>query len=190
VTSQQMYTNGNLVNYAKSDGHRVVVIPSQLASKLPGLVDTRGQEVLDLSGFCRAWDSGFTFKFIAPERLTANERAVFAQTGRIVALLGKRAPKVSQVLISETMRVDVSGYQVQGLWQPEDGSIVISRNQLQDIACYAGTLLHELTHAGSGTQDRTLEFEVQLTQTMGSIADRAMGTERSGATSPQGTSKP
>ena len=174
VTSQQMFTNGRLVDYAKNDGYRVVVVPVALATKLPGLLDAQGQPVMDLNVFYQAWDGGFTFSFVEPDQLGPAERAVFEQTKRIVGLLGKRGPKISKVLISETMRVDISGRQVLGLWRPEDRSIVIRRDQLKELGSYAGVLLHELTHARSGTEDRTLEFEEALTQLLGSVAEGAI----------------
>jgi hypothetical protein len=133
VTAEQMFTNSKLVEYAKADGYRVVIVPFTLAAKLPGLLDTTGQPVRDLDIFYRDWDSSFTFSFVEPEDLSPSERTVFEQTGRIMALAGKKRPRVNKVLISETMRLDASGYEFAGIWRPEDRSIVIKRNQLRDI---------------------------------------------------------
>ncbi|MGI8825187.1 MAG: hypothetical protein ACR2JC_06015 [Chloroflexota bacterium] len=51
---------------------------------------------------------------------------------------------------------------------------MIKRDQLQGLASYAGTLLHELTHATTGTDDRTLEFEEALTRLLGAVAKAAI----------------
>lgn len=63
VTSQQMLLNGKLVEYAKAGGNRVVVVPTALAAKLPGLLDTTGQPIRDLGAFHREWASEFKFNF-------------------------------------------------------------------------------------------------------------------------------
>jgi len=175
VTSQQMFSNSKLVDYARSDGNRVVVVPGALAAKLPGLIDAQGAPVRDLNVFYQEWDDSFTFSVIDPGDLEPSERTIYDQTKQIMTLLGRRRPKVANVLISETMRVDRSGYQFAGLWRPEDRSIVIKRDQLRDLSSYAGTLLHELTHAATGTDDRTLEFEEALTQRLGIVAATAIG---------------
>jgi hypothetical protein len=174
VTSQQMFNNGSLVDYAKAEGHRVVVVPTALAAKLPGLVDVRGQPIRNLDVFYREWDEGFKFTFIDPAALAPSERAIFDRTQNIMALLSWGRLKVSSVLISETMRVDRSGYEFAGMWRPDDRSIVIKRAMLRDLCLYAGTLLHELTHAATGTGDRTLEFEDALTQLLGTVAGAAL----------------
>jgi len=174
VTSQQMFNNSKLVDYAKADGYRVVVVPVALAAKLPGLKDAHGESVRDLDVFYQEWDDSFTFSFIDPDQLDPPERVVFDQTRRIMTLFGRKRPRVSKVLISETMRVDRSGCEFAGLWRPEDRSIVIKRDQLQGLPSYAGTLLHELTHAATGTDDRTLEFEEALTRLLGHVAKAAI----------------
>jgi len=176
VTSQQMFASGKLLDYAKADGYRVVVVPVSLAVKLPGLQDAHGGPVRDLEVFYREWDESFTFSFVSIEELNPLERAVFDQTKKIIALLGKTRPKISAVLISSTMRVDESGDEFIGLWRPDDRSIVIKRDQLQHLHLYAGTLLHEITHAASETDDRTLEFENALTQFLGIVAEAALSS--------------
>jgi len=175
ITAQQMHANGNLVDYARADGNKVVVVPNTLAAKLRGLKDAHGQPIRDLDEFYREWDSSFTFNFVQPGQLTPAERVVFEQTNAIIGLLNsKYGVRVSQVLISETMRVDRGGYEFTGLWRPEDRSIVIKRNQLRTLRQYAGSLLHELTHGATGTTDRTLEFEDALTRVLGGVAETAL----------------
>jgi len=175
ITAQQLHANGNLVDYARADGNRIVVVPNTLAAKLRGLTDARGRPIKDLDEFYREWNSSFTFDFVEPHQLTPAERSVYERTHAIIALLNnKYGVQVSQILISETMRVDRGGYEFTGLWRPEDGSIVIKRNQLRTLHQYAGALLHEVTHASSGTTDRTLEFEDELTRVLGSVAKTAL----------------
>ena len=59
-----------------------------------------------------------------------------------------------------------------GLWEEADGSIIVKRSQLQSLAKFAGTVLHELSHALSGAADVTLEFEHQLTEELGGTVAR------------------
>jgi len=51
---------------------------------------------------------------------------------------------------------------------------VIRRDQLGDLALYAGTLLHEVTHMVSGKVDGTLEFENALSRLLGVTATAAL----------------
>ncbi len=177
VTSQQIYADSKLIDYAQGDGYRVVVVPQSLAEKLPDLQDAAGAPVRDLNVFHREWGDSFRFRFVEPVDLDPSEQAVFDRTHSIMALLGRRKPRVKAVRISETMRVDRSGYEVGGVWLPDERSIVIKRDQLRDLPTYAGTLLHELTHAATGTDDRTIEFENGLTHFLGIVADAAISRQ-------------
>ena len=55
-------------------------------------------------------------------------------------------------------------------WEPAERRIVVRRDQLNGIASYAGTLLHEIGHMVSGTSDGTLDFEQVLTELLGRVA--------------------
>jgi len=59
-----------------------------------------------------------------------------------------------------------------GVWEPGEGWIIVKRSQLQSLADFAGTVLHELSHALSGAPDMSLEFEQQLTRELGGIVAR------------------
>lgn len=97
------------------------------------------------------------------------------RTGEIAALakvdLTRRKPLV---LISETMRLSQAGDPVLGVWEAADHRIVIRRDQLNDLARYAGTLLHEIGHMISGTSDGTLDFETELSRLLGMTASAAL----------------
>ncbi len=173
VTSQQMYANSKLVDYAQGDGYRVVVVPQALADKLPDLQDTTGLPIRNLDVYHHEWGESFSFQIVAPEDLSRDERAVYERTEELLRLLGwprKTSMKPRDVLISETMRVDRSGNEDVGQWREEDCSIIIKRSELRNLHSYAGTLLHELAHAATGTDDRTLEFEDALTDFLGVVA--------------------
>jgi hypothetical protein len=174
VTSEQMYLDGKLIDYAGADGYRIIVVPRSLATKLPNLQDISGQPVRNLDVFYQEWEDSFAFQFVDPADLNLSERNVFQHTEAISALLGKKCPRIKRILISETMRVDRSGYEAAGLWQPSDRSIIIKRDQLKNLRLYSGTLLHELAHAATGTDDKTIEFEDALTEFLGTVAEVAI----------------
>ena len=43
------------------------------------------------------------------------------------------------------------------------------RSQLQSVQAFAGTLLHELTHARTGASDVSRAFELGLTEVIGLV---------------------
>lgn len=172
VTSEQLLQGGSLITHARHDGYRVVVIPYMLASKLPTLQDIQGQPVRTLDAYRTEWNDSFRFTFVSPEQLTPEERAIYEQTKLLMRLLPPRMTRVKEVLISETMRLNsYNNYEAVGVWEEAESRIVIKRDQLRQRKLYAATLLHECTHALSGADDVTLEFEAGLTQALGVLAD-------------------
>jgi hypothetical protein len=61
-----------------------------------------------------------------------------------------------------------------GVWEPGEGRIIVKRSQLESLPRFAGTVLHELSHALSGAPDMSLEFEQQLTEDLGGLASRSI----------------
>jgi positive regulator of sigma E activity len=56
-----------------------------------------------------------------------------------------------------------------GLWEPDKGRTIIKRSQLAYLAYFAGTLLHEITHARTGFSDVSRAFELALTDVLGTV---------------------
>jgi hypothetical protein len=63
---------------------------------------------------------------------------------------------------------------VLGVWEGASQQIVIRRDQLEGLASYAGTLMHEIGHMTSRTNDGTLEFESELSRLLGITASAAL----------------
>jgi hypothetical protein len=164
------------VQYAVDDGYRAVIVPENIARKLATLTDLDGNPILDLSRYQQQWNESFTFSFVEPADLTAAERDVYALVDTLAAIaeVDLTAAGVRAVRVSETMRLNEHGDQVLGLWDPSERHIVIRRDQLGDPARFAGTFLHEVTHAISGTVDGTLAFEDALTTGLGVVANTAL----------------
>lgn len=180
VTAWELIEARSFVDHARDDGRRIVVVPENIRQKLPNLLDLSGAPMQDLGHYRAEWEESFRFTFVPADQLTPAERAVWEQTPRLFRLAGGRPRRIKGVRISETMRLQSAGYaEAAGLWDPEAQRIVVKRNQLATLATYAGTLLHELVHARSGTDDVSMEFEAALTAELGAMAARQLTGDRS-----------
>ncbi|MFC8526157.1 hypothetical protein [Nocardia sp. NPDC057227] len=160
------------LDYARADGFRLVLVPDDIAGRIGSLTDFDGASLYDLDGYRDIWNDSFTFRFVDPSHLHYTERQVYALTEPLLAALGIIPERIGvrAIMISETMRLNSAGNEVVGMYESAAKRIVIRRDQLAAPADYCGTLLHELTHASSGTVDGTLAFEGALTDQLGSLA--------------------
>ena len=171
MTPQELNSAREFVDRARDDGYRVVVVPQNIRRKLSGAVDITGAPIVDLERYKAQWNESFQFTFVEPKELRDDEQAIFAMTEAILGLRGGRPSNVHDILISETMRIGASGYaEAAGVWEPKEHRIVVKREQLSALGTYAGTLLHEVAHAESGTPDVSSGFEDALTAEAGSVA--------------------
>lgn len=169
VTAYDLMQGGAHIEYAKSEGFRIVVVPENLATKFTKTRDISGNPIMDLDQYKIEWNDNFTFQFVPIDKLTKSEREVFAHVETLVHWLSGNKNPVKEVLVSEIMRPDVSGFDAAGVWEPAERRIVIKRSQLRSLEAFCGTLLHEMVHAISDTSDCTLEFEGELTKALGII---------------------
>jgi len=161
----------DFVQRAMDDGYETVIVPDNIRRKLPGLLDAAGNPIRDLGQYRDEWQQSFHFEFIDPTVLSSAERAVWETLHKIFAVRGGRPKSVKDVRISATMRLMEGRYQeAVGLWEPAGGVIIIKRDQLSSKDRFAGTVLHELSHALSDAPDVSLEFEQQLTHELGHVA--------------------
>lgn len=175
LTAFELAYAADFVQRARADGYEIIVVPETIRRKLPGLRDALGNPMRDLDRYRNEWHDSFRFTFIDPADFTGAERAVWNTLPRIFAARGGRPRNVNDVRVSETMRLMEGRYQeAVGIWEPADGWIIVKRTQLQSLAKFAGTVLHELSHALSGAPDVTLEFEQQLTEELGSLVARSI----------------
>jgi hypothetical protein len=171
VTAEELGAARDAIDHARNDGYEVIAIPGNVRQGLVGLKDVDGNPVRDLSVFQKEWSDSFEFKFVAKEKLTRAERKVFDCSPRLAQLLGALPGCVKEIKISETMRPEFNtGRECQGLWEPDKRRIIIKRSVLADIQSFAGTLLHEITHAKSGFSDVSREFESKLTEVIGVLS--------------------
>jgi hypothetical protein len=175
VTAYQISENPSSIDHAKSDGYQIVTVPDNIYRSIQGESDLTGAPVRDLGVYQAEWNTSFTFDFIDPSKLSKTEREVFDLLPKIVALAGGMPRKVKEVKISRTMRVDfATGEDAVGLWDENTKSIVIKRDQLKSLHAFAGTVLHEITHAKTGFDDVTRDFENALTELLGIVSTVAV----------------
>jgi hypothetical protein len=178
LTPNQLRSGGSLVTSAQNDGHRIVVVPDSIASRLSDLQDIKGQPIRDLDSYRTEFNNSFEFKIVSLHQLSKKEQEVFSVKDVIINWLPKsQTENIKEIRISETMHVDYAGNETLGLWDPLDQRITIKRNQLGSIIDFSGTLLHEITHAFTGADDESREFEQGLTQLLGQLTSYALKKE-------------
>jgi hypothetical protein len=164
VTEQQYQTHAPMIDNMKRDNYQVVIVGETQGAKLQQVVERGVAPIRTFSTYEREYQASFQYEFVSPEQLDPNERSVFDLAPRVLELVGvtANAPKVR---ISETIRTtfDNTG----GVWDSDADAIVIKRSLLASPLNFAGTLLHEVAHATTGTQDATRDFENVLTDYLG-----------------------
>jgi hypothetical protein len=170
LTAFELAMAPDFLQRAVEDGYQVIVVPETISRKLPKLRDVLGNPIRDLNRYRNEWLDSFRFTFIDPADLGSTERQVWDALPAIFAARGGRPRRVKDVRVSETMRLMEGRYQeAVGLWEEAEGQIIVKRTQLQSLATFAGTVLHELSHALSGAPDMSIEFEQKLTEELGAI---------------------
>lgn len=175
VTAQQLLDEKDMVDRAREDGREIVTVPDTVASKLDAVADLEGRPLQSLRQFAADWSSSVELKFVSEGDLTDEERRIYGLWRSIAEAGGGLPTSFRELKISETMRPSVhEGMSPAGLWEPATGRVIIHRRELRNLEAFAGTLLHELTHARSGFADLTREFELALTEVVGRITAMAV----------------
>lgn len=179
VTAHQLARGGAQIDYALHDGYRLVLVPDSIAYKLRSLTDLEGNPILDFDGYRDEYNRSFEFDFVEPATLKPAEADVYALTDRIVAVSGVALDRigVTDIRISNTMRLNESGHEVVGVFDTGTRRIVIRRDRLGSLVDYSGTVVHELTHADSGAADGTLAFEEALTRQLGVVVAKMIADD-------------
>jgi hypothetical protein len=166
VTATQLAQRSALLTHAEDDGYRFLTVPDTILDRLAK------EPVGTLELYQDRYERSFQFQFVEPEQLTSDEQAVYRLTEALLQLAGiaRLGERIGSVRISTTMRLDETGSQCLGVWEPQSRCVIIRRDQLANRACYAGTLLHEVAHATSGAPDYSRAFQDGLTILLGRIA--------------------
>ena len=175
VTPNQLAAGGPLFDYARDEGRRLLVVPTKVMDRLKGEVDVDGSPIRTLDVFAKEWMRSFAFTFVDEDALSDRERAVLARVPEVYALLGLE-PQQWPVRISTTMRPGAKGVDAAGVWDGE--RIILQRGELRSLRRFCATLLHEIAHARTGTDDATLEFESALTDQLGVLGAAALADQQ------------
>ncbi|HET7013878.1 MAG TPA: hypothetical protein VFI65_08210 [Streptosporangiaceae bacterium] len=179
LTASELALAPDFVQRARVDGYQIVVVPDSIRAKLRGLRDPLGNPMRDLERYRDEWHDSFVFTFITTSDMTTAEREIWHKLPAIFATRGGRPSQVRDIRVSETMRLMDGRYQeAAGLWDEAAGHIIIKRTQLQSLATFAGTVLHEVSHALSRAPDMSLDFEQMLTEELGAIVARQFENTR------------
>jgi hypothetical protein len=154
-------------------------VPENVTAKLDGIVDLQGRPIQSLGQFAAEWSASVEYRFVGEGELTSDELDVYRLWRSIAEAGGGLPPAVCEVRVSETMRPSIhEGLEPAGVWEGLTDRVIVHRRELRSVEAFAGTLLHELTHARSGTGDVTRQFESALTETIGRIAAMVCGPTR------------
>jgi hypothetical protein len=179
LTAFELAMAPDFVQRAQEDGYQIVVVPESIRAKLRGLRDPLGSPIRDLERYRDEWHDSFVFTFITTDDMTQAERAIWEKLPAIFAVRGGRPARIRQIRVSETMRLMEGRYQeAVGLWDESAGQIIVKRTQLQSLSAFAGTVLHEVSHALSHAPDVSLEFEQKLTEELGAVVARQLDAAR------------
>ncbi|MFB9974580.1 ATP-binding protein [Allobacillus sp. SKP2-8] len=171
LTANDLINGGKYVKYAEQDGLQIITIPDSLAGKLVTAKDLDGNSFRDIDLYAREWNEKFEFDIIPENQLTKKEREVFNYKDTIVNWYPNSLKGIKDIVISNTMSPNnYTGTDALGIWEPSTKRIIIKRTQLKDVHSFASTLLHELIHAHTGTDDNTIEFENELTDMLGRLS--------------------
>jgi hypothetical protein len=178
VTAWQLAEAAPQLEYARVDGYRLVTVPDDIARRLGSMTDLDGRPMVDLGRYQDEYNESFSYAIIDEAALTPEERDVFDGTASLLKLVDCRvgSGRVKEVAISETMRLSSVGDMVLGVWEPDGGRIIVCRSELATTAQFAATLLHEYVHARYGHDDRTLDFEYDLSVVLGQLAAAKVGS--------------
>ncbi|WP_456265671.1 MULTISPECIES: ATP-binding protein [unclassified Bacillus (in: firmicutes)] len=150
---------------------RIITVPDSLANKLETSKDLDGNNFRNLETYALEWNEHFEFDIVKVNQLTAKEKEIFNYKDTIVSWFPKKSNLINDIVISNSMRPDnYTGNDALGLWEPSTKRIIIKRSQLKNIQSFAGTLVHELVHAHTNTDDNTIEFENELTEMLGKLS--------------------
>ncbi|HYI46166.1 MAG TPA: ATP-binding protein [Actinomycetota bacterium] len=172
VTEDELHSHPDVVDHARRDRLKVVIVTRPEKKKLLEQAEAGGVKVRLLEDYVAEFNESFEYSFIEVDVLTDEEKGVFGRTEEILALVVDNSEEPLDVRISETMRLTRDD--TYGVWDPELDAIVIKREQLGSLPGYAATLLHEVAHAMTGAHDATREFENVLTEYLGLTSDAAL----------------
>ena len=174
VTPEELRESPDIIDKMRKDGFNPVVIPTSLSQKMDDYNSgsNSGDVFNTTRNFIERQQQSYNPVIVDRASLTGAERQIFDQTDSILELIGGKPRNVKQIVIAEKIYEHEYLTETLGLWESQMNRIVVKRSQLKSMKLYAGTLLHECSHAMSGATDVSRDFEIQLTSVIGSLVER------------------
>lgn len=176
ITAEELQASPSIIDEMKRDGYNPVVVPTNLSQKMDdynsGSKD--GGIFNTTSNFIAKQEEAFKPTIIEKSMLTPAEQEVFGKMDAILALIGGKPRIVREIVIAEKIYEHEYLNVTLGLWESVNSRILIKRSQLSSVSKFAGTLLHECTHARSGADDVSRDFELELTNLIGVLVQECL----------------
>lgn len=165
ITSDEAVKRRSEVSDAQDEGYQIFIIPDKLKEKAKAI-----RTVLTLEKYTQHKNNAFSGDAMDITELTPEELEIYNLMPEILAFMGGLPGVISSVKISEELFSDEKKMTTLGLWDAKSRTVWIRRSQLSSIETFAGTLIHECTHAASRCGDVSREFESALTENLGRMS--------------------
>lgn len=163
VTGEEAISNRMDISDAQDDdGYAAFIIPDRLRDKV-GSIKT----VTTVEKYNRKKADSFSAEAIDIKALSPSEQKIYNMMPEILNFMDGLPGVISAVKVSEELYSEDERSQAVGLWDPKTRIVWIKRSQLRSVEEFAGTLIHECTHATSREDDVSRAFEEALTRNLG-----------------------
>lgn len=162
ITGDEAVKRRAEVSDAQDEGYQIFIIPDKLKEKAKSI-----RTVMTLEKYSQSKNNAFSGDALNISDLTPAEQEVYNMMPEILAFMNGLPGVIASVKISEELYTDEKKTITLGLWDAKTRTIWIRRSQLQSIESFAGTLIHECTHAASRCGDVSRAFESALTENLG-----------------------
>lgn len=162
ITGDEAVKRRAEVSDAQDEGYQIFIIPDKLKEKAKSI-----RTVMTLEKYSQSKNNAFSGDALNISDLTPAEQEVYNMMPEILAFMNGLPGVIASVKISEKLYTDEKKTITLGLWDAKTRTIWIRRSQLQSIESFAGTLIHECTHAASRCGDVSRAFESALTENLG-----------------------
>ena len=162
ITGDEAVKRRAEVSDAQDEGYQIFIIPDKLKEKAKSI-----RTVMTLEKYNQSKNNAFSGDALNISDLTPAEQEVYNMMPEILAFMNGLPGVIASVKISEELYTDEKKTITLGLWDAKTRTIWIRRSQLSSIENFAGTLIHECTHAASRCGDVSRAFETALTENLG-----------------------
>lgn len=155
---QRSNLSNQQVEIFKESGKRLVIVTDAVFGKISGNVTTFNNIYDDYA-------ESFKYDFVDYKDLSDAEKQVFNLKGLVIEFIKSHYKVCTDIVISETIRVNELGTSTNGVY--DGGKIIIKRSVLSNPVLFCEVLAHELCHHQHGYFDNTRDFENDLSSMLG-----------------------